>query len=325
MTVTGKPGGRHSRAPQPRRTWRGKRLIAILATLIVMAAIVTFAAVFTYDHAPRRAARPTMQTPSRPPAPMAPEPSSPAASPPPPPSNDPLAADFALLETKVKAKLGVVVSAVGNGQNFTTLGEWKEGPAWSTIKVPLVIAAYRQQNPQQVTDAMRAAITESDNAAAESVWAQLGEPQTAGQKVEQVLRETGDPTAVQWKRVRPPYTAFGQTIWSLTNQVRFIAGAFCNSKNDPIFALMGQVVANQTWGIGDIAGTQFKGGWGPSPSGNYLVRQIGILTTPTGKIAVAIAAEPASGQFNDGTRALGEVASWLTQHFGSLPAGKCGE
>lgn len=299
-------------------------MIAILATLTVMAAIVTFAAVFTYHHVPRRVARPTTQTPTHPPAPVASQPSAPMASPPPPASNDPLAAEFAQLQARVNAKLGVVVSAVGGGQSFTTLGEWKEGKAWSTIKVPLVIAAYRQQNPQQVTDAMRAAITESDNAAAESVWAQLGEPQTAGQKVEQVLREAGDPTTVEWKRVRPPYTAFGQTDWSLTNQVRFLASAFCNSKNDPIFALMGQVVANQSWGIGDIAGTQFKGGWGPSPSGNYLVRQIGILTTPTGKIAVAIAAEPASGQFNDGTKALGEVATWLTQHFGSLPAGKCG-
>lgn len=325
MTVTGKPGGRHSRAPQTRPSWRGKRVVAILATLIVMAAIVTFTALFTYHHTPRPAAKPSNQTPTKPPAPVASQPSAPAAAPPPPASNDPLAADFASLQAKVNAKLGVVVGAVGGGQNITTLGEWKEGKAWSTIKVPLVIAAYRQQDPQQVTDAMRAAITESDNAAAESVWAQLGEPQVAGQKVEQVLRETGDPTTVEWKRVRPPYTAFGQTDWSLSNQVRFLASAACDSKNDPIFALMGQVVANQSWGIGNIPGTQFKGGWGPSPSGKYLVRQIGILTTPTGKIAVAIAAEPASGQFDDGTKALGEVANWLTKHLGSLPAGKCSE
>jgi hypothetical protein len=299
-------------------------VIAILATLIVMAAIVTFTAVFTYHHVSQPSARPTTQTPAKPPAPVASQPSAPNASPPLAAPTDPLAAEFAKLEAKLNAKVGVVVGAVGNGQNFTTLGEWKEGPAWSTIKVPLVIAAYRQQDPQQVTDAMRAAITESDNAQAESVWAQLGEPQAAGQKVEQVLRETGDPTTVEWRRVRPPYTAFGQTTWSLTNQVRFLANAFCNKKNDPIFALMGQVEANQSWGIGDIAGTEFKGGWGPSPSGKYLVRQIGILTTPTGKLAVAIAAEPASGQFTDGTKDLGEVANWLKEHFGALPAGQCG-
>jgi hypothetical protein len=87
---------------------------------------------------------------------------------------------------------------------------------------------------------------------------------------------------------------------------------------------MGQVEPNQTWGIGDIRGAEFKGGWGPSPAGKYLVRQIGVLTTPAGKLAVAIAAEPVSGSFDDGTHDLGEVAKWLSDHFGALAAGQCG-
>jgi hypothetical protein len=296
--------------------------MAILATLIVMAAIVTLSAVFAYDHAPQSATRPPTQTQASPP----PSPAAPAtmASTPQAAPNDPLTADFAQLKSRVNAKVGIVISAVGNGQAPKALGEWTEGPAWSTIKVPLVIAAYRQQNPQEITDTMRTAITESDTAAAERIWAQLGEPVAAGQKVQQILQETGDPTVVEYRKVRPEFTSFGQTIWSLTNQVRFIASASCNSKNDPIFALMGQVVPNQSWGIGGIPGTQFKGGWGPGPSGKYLVRQMGILTTPAGKIAVAIAAEPASGQFNDGIKDLDEVATWLTEHVGALPAGKCG-
>jgi hypothetical protein len=76
--------------------------------------------------------------------------------------------------------------------------------------------------------------------------------------------------------------------------------------------------------LGHIHGTQFKGGWGPSTSGKYLVRQIGVLTTPAGKIAVAIAAEPASGSFDDGTHDLDEVTTWLSQHLGALPVGQCG-
>jgi hypothetical protein len=55
----------------------------------------------------------------------------------------------------------------------------------------------------------------------------------------------------------------------------------------------------------------------------YLVRQIGVLTAPAGKIAVAIAAEPASGSFDDGTKDLNEVAKWLTEHLGALPVGQC--
>ena len=133
-------------------------------------------------------------------------------------------------------------------------GDWQEGPAWSTSKVPLVIAAYRQGNPPQVTGMMKAAITESDNAAAESLWEQLGDPAAAAQRVQQILQETGDPTAIESRKLRPEFTAFGQTIWSLANQVRFTATAVCNSANDPIFKLMGQVEPNQTWGIGGIAG-----------------------------------------------------------------------
>ena len=194
-----------------------------------------------------------------------------------------------------------------------TWGDWQEGPAWSTIKVPLVIAAYRQGNPLQITGMMKAAITESDNAAAESLWAQLGDPPVAAQRVQQILQETGDPTIVESRRLRTEFTAFGQTIWSLTNQIRFVAAAACDTANAPIFHLMGQVAPNQTWGIGDIPGTEFKGGWGPSPSGKYLVRQIGVLTTPAGKVAVAIAAEPASGSFDDGTHDLGEAGQVADQ------------
>jgi hypothetical protein len=49
---------------------------------------------------------------------------------------------------------------------------------------------------------MTLAITESDNAAAESIWGRLGDPVTAAHKVEDVLRQTGDPTIVQSQRVR---------------------------------------------------------------------------------------------------------------------------
>jgi hypothetical protein len=292
------------------------RVIAIVATLVVMAAIVTLTAIFTYRHTagPSSSQRPSTQTPVAPPSPPA------HAA---PTNSVTLATEFTQLENNLHAKTGVVVSAVGNGQTPTTLGDWQQGPAWSTIKVPLVIAAYRQQQPPKITDAMKAAITESDNAAAESLWEQLGDPTTAARRVQQILQETGDKTTVESRKVRPEYTAFGQTIWSLVDQVRFTAGAFCNRENDPIFNLMSQVEPDQRWGIGGIPDTEFKGGWGPLPSGKYLVRQIGVLTTPAGKIAVAIAAEPASGSFDDGIQDLKDVAKWLTDHLGALPAGQC--
>jgi hypothetical protein len=234
-----------------------------------------------------------------------------------------LTADFARLETKLRAVVGIAVNAVGNGQAPITLGDWQSGSAWSTIKVPLIIAALREENPPKVTDAMTAAITESDNAAAESIWASLGDPVTAAGKVEAVLRQTGDSTTVQSQKVRPEFSAFGQTDWSLTDQSRFTSVALCNKANAPIFALMGRVKPDQRWGIGTVEDAQFKGGWGPSPTGSYLVRQMGVLAAPNGRIAVALAAQPASGKFDDGTAALTEMATWLTAHLGALPAGQC--
>src|SRR5579875_2751402 len=232
-----------------------------------------------------------------------------------------LAADFADLETKLHAVAGVALSAVGSAQGPMTLGHWQSGPAWSTMKVPLAIAALREEDPPKVTDAMNTAITQSDNAAAESLWQSLGDPGTAARKVEAVLRECGDPTVVQSHRVRPEFTAFGQTQWPLAEQARFISTAVCDNRNAPIFALMNDITADQCWGIGVIPGARFKGGWGPSPSGNHLVRQMGLLNTPTGTTAVALAAQPVSGSFEEGTQVLTAIADWLAAHLRALPSG----
>src|ERR1700756_4195031 len=279
------------------------RALAVVMTLVVGAAIVALTAVFTYRHTDRHVVVAPSST-RRLPAP-APAPTAPATATTKNPEG--LAAEFSQLATSLQAKMGIAISAVGDGQSATAWGDWQGGAAWAPIKVPLVIAVYRRQEPRKVTPLMKAAITESDNTAAESLWEQLGDPPTAAEQVQQVLRQTGDPTTVESRKVRPEFSAFGQTIWSLDNQVRFTASAFCDSENSPIFDLMSQVTADQNWGIGQIPGTQFKGGWGPSPSGKYLVRQIGVLTTPAGKAAVAIAAEPASGSFEDGTRDLNQV------------------
>lgn len=234
-----------------------------------------------------------------------------------------LAAEFARLQPQLHAVVGIALSGVGPGQEPITLGEWQSGPAWSTIKVPLIIAALREEQPPRVTEAMTAAIVESDNAAAESIWESLGSPADAAGKVEAVLRQAGDPTIVQSQRVRPEFSASGQTDWPLTDQVKFTSVAVCDNENDPVFDLMGRVESDQRWGIGTIANSRLKGGWGPSPTGGYLVRQIGVLTTPTGMVSVALAALPDSGKFEDGTAALTTMANWLSQRLGALTAGHC--
>ncbi|MGB6513220.1 MAG: hypothetical protein WBF57_09565 [Mycobacterium sp.] len=245
------------------------------------------------------------------------------SSPPSPALAQKLAGEFNQLENSLHATMGLVVSSVGANPKQLVLGEWTSGPAWSTVKVPLTITALGEEHPPVVTDSMRTAITESDSAAAESIWEKLGDPVTAAHKVENVLSKYGDPTTVEWRKMRPEFTAFGQTIWSLTNQARFTAAAVCDTANAPIFTLMGQVENDQRWGVGFIPNTRFKGGWGPSPTGSYLVRQLGVLKMPTGLTAIAVATQPASGLFTDGTQELTEVSKWLSQHMAALPVGRC--
>jgi hypothetical protein len=309
---------RHERPSGTR--WSAGRVITLAVAVCLVLTSCASSKHSSAPASPSPAPNPsTRQTAFAPPLPgTTTAPASPAAG-----AGTPLAAEFAELENKLNAKMGIAISAVGANPKQLVLGDWTSGPAWSTSKVPLTITALREENPPTVTDSMRAAITESDNAAAESIWEKLGDPVTAAHKIEAVLAKYGDPTTVEWRRLRPPFTAFGQTIWSLTNQARFTAAAVCDSSNVPIFTLMAQVESGQSWGLGIIPDTRFKGGWGPSPSGNYLVRQLGVLKMQTGLTAVAVATEPASGSFNDGTQELTEVSNWLTSHMAELPTGQC--
>lgn len=232
-------------------------------------------------------------------------------------------APFAGLHCTVSARVGIAASAVGGSAAPLAMGDWHSGPAWSTIKVPMVLAVLRAPGASGVTPEMAAAITLSDNTAADLVWSSLGDPAAAAGKVEGVLAEFGDPTVVQQHRVRPEYSAFGQTDWSLGNQSRFLAAAAYDPRNDPVMALMAAVSSDQMWGLGEIPGARIKGGWGPSVSGKYLVRQIALIPTLSGFSAVAVAAQPDSGTYQDGVACLTEVTDWVRAHQNELPAGRC--
>jgi hypothetical protein len=290
--------------------------------------IVAAGAIVTFYVSPT----PAPVRPSTPPSPLsasanssAPPLAAPTATAVPNPTG--LVGEFAKFQAGLHAKVGVVVRPVGTGSAApVALGgpDFADQPAWSTIKVPLVIASMRQRSTDHPTTAMVAAITESDNAAAEAIWEGLGDPVTAAADVGKVLHDTGDPTMVESRKLRPEYTAFGQTDWSLTNQVKFLAAAACDPRNQPVLDLMGQVSGDQRWGVGSLPGAKLKGGWGPAPSGRYLVRQIGVVSAgERGSTVVAMAAEPASGSFADGTRALSQIGGWLHARLDGLPAAKC--
>ena len=233
-----------------------------------------------------------------------------------------LAAEFGALESTAGGPIGLALVPVGAGAS-TVLGTWTSGAAWSTVKVPLAVAALRRGGDTALVDAT-AAIESSDNAAAEALWGSLGDSAAAGAAVESVLRQGGDTaTAVQRERIRPEFSAFGQTEWSTQDQATFAAGLSCIPDAAPVVEMMNSVLPEQQWGLAKLSDAAFKGGWGPSVRGGYDVRQVGIVTTVAGRVGVAIAAQPNSGSFTDGTAMLDAVGGWLESHSAQLPAGHC--
>lgn len=82
--------------------------------------------------------------------------------------------------------------------------------SWSTSKVPLAIAALRAQPDLAPTAA--AAITVSDNAAAQAPWCTLGGGDAAAAAVQSVIAESGEQIAVPAIVTRPGFSVLGQTL-----------------------------------------------------------------------------------------------------------------
>lgn len=250
-------------------------------------------------------------TPTHPDQPPAPAPEAAAAN--------PLKASFGELAGSIPATVGIAFAPVG-GDPVSTLGAWSTGVAWSTIKVPLAIAALRVDRDTAQPLVVKA-ITQSDNAAAEQLWSQLGSPDQAAPQVQNILREGGDATTtVESRRLRPPFTAFGQTQWTLGLQARFAAHLPCLADAGPIVELMRQLIPEQRWGLA-AAGAAAKGGWGPGRAEGYLVRQFGIVPTDSGAVGVALAADAST--FDAGRDAVERMAQWVIAHKAELPAGRC--
>jgi hypothetical protein len=238
-------------------------------------------------------------------------------------------ASFQSLERTLGGTSGVTVSGVGLARPTVMVGTLRQGVAWSTIKVPIALAVEARFGgaPPSSTQALfTRAITASDNAAAEELWGSLGPPDLAAGQVERVLATTGDTTRVETRVLRPGFTSFGQTNWSLIAQQRFIAGLRCLPNSRQVLTLMQEIEPDQRWGLGTLGGAEFKGGWGPDPSGRYLVRQMGIVRLGNGRLlATSIATVPADGSFATGTANLSQIARWLSSHVnvGGVPPSRC--
>jgi hypothetical protein len=239
------------------------------------------------------------------------------------------ARSFDELLARIGGQAGLAYAPVGRPSQVHILGDLPGGVAWSTIKVPLALAVVWQDRGKRtgrIAQLMRMAIEVSDNEAATELWRHLGPPGTAAAKVDAVLRDAGDSTTmVQSQEVRPPYTPFGQTWWSIGDQARFAASLPCLPDSEPVLQLMGRVTPSQRWGAGVLPSTAgFKGGWGPGTDGKYLVRQLAVIRLSNGQEAgVAMASVPADGSYQTGTQNLNTIAEWAATHIRKAGASGC--
>lgn len=245
----------------------------------------------------------------------------PASDQPPAPDPPQDAEAFDRIAADLPAGSGLAMAPVGRPDLVRTAGDPGPEVAWSTVKVPLAIAALRAR--PGLTDVAQQAITVSDNAAAETLWSALGgEPGAAA--VEAVMARAGDGTTrVPTSRLRPGYSIFGQTRWVLADQARFAAGLACLPDADPVLGMMTRIDPSQQWGLGRVPGAAFKGGWGPTADGTgYLVRQFGVIASDDGLVGVAISTH--APDLGSGAAQLSGIGDRIAAEVGNIGGGECG-
>jgi hypothetical protein len=234
--------------------------------------------------------------------------------------------DFTGLENQLPGEVGVTIGPPGESSALVA-GSLVSGPAWSTIKVPISLAVLEDAGgpaglSSSQSAAIRAALTVSDNEAAEALFAELarehGGVSGAASAVGAVLRDAGDTTTVISTQGRDGFSPYGQTEWSLPLQHLFISRLAAGCVADPasrdyVLGLMGEV-SSDLWGLGSIGlPVRWKGGWGPGIDGRYLVRQMGLVQVDGGEAVVTLAAIPTDGSFETAQSMASSLAEWLAE------------
>ncbi|WP_066530422.1 serine hydrolase [Corynebacterium bouchesdurhonense] len=269
---------------------------------------------------------PTLQEPSTPSAPVDPvrtEAAGEGAS----ASNAPLEAELKAIAEEVAAEYGGRLGiAVAGEAGVVSAGDAEATPAWSTIKVPIAVAALRADAGLYASAA--SAITVSDNTAAENLYLAAGPG-----AVNAVLAEAGLAVPLNTEVVRPEFSTFGQTLLTPAHEAQLAGSLACVDGAGDVLELMGAIDPGQAWGLGVLPGSiapissstspgaRFKGGWGPGVDGAYQVRQLGLFSLADATFAAAaLSAFPADGSFTTGQQMLTAAAGRLAQLEGLPPA-----
>ena len=178
---------------------------------------------------------------------------------------------------KYHAKVGVAISA---GDDAIAVGDKGKGPVWSTIKVPIAIAALKDGADKSLVDL---AIKESDNDAAYSLWSQVQWHEGSADKaVEELLEDYGSHADIH-------NTAFGYSTWSLKDQAVFGAELPCIEEADYVHKVLKDIVSWQKIGLSKEKRTRAKSGWGLDEDENeYTYRQFGVHEVTGKRVGVAL-------------------------------------
>ena len=191
-----------------------------------------------------------------------------------------LAAAMEQIVSDVEEEYAATVSlaVVGDTDEHLAGAEGAE-PAWSTIKVPIAIAALRDGADETLVDA---AIKESDNDAAYALWQQV--EWTEGSAIESIEKLLND-----FESDVDMDQAFGMSTWKVKDQARFASRLGCVPESEYVYDAMHDIVEWQKWGLSGLDDVHSKGGWGLDDSdGEYTSRQMGVMPVDGGEVGIAI-------------------------------------
>src|SRR3954466_16229533 len=107
-----------------------------------------------------------------------------------------------------------------SGGAIESFGEIRAARAWSTMKVPVIVACITSGEADWHD--IELAITRSDNDAALRRWRALDDGPA---QVEAVLRRAGDPETVLEREADPRgWSPFGRTVWTLAAGAALLPG-----------------------------------------------------------------------------------------------------
>lgn len=178
---------------------------------------------------------------------------------------------------KYHAQVGVAISA---SDDTIAAGDKGDGPVWSTIKVPIAIAALKDGADKSLVDL---AIKESDNDAAYSLWSQVQWYEGSADKaVRDLLDDHGSHADIH-------DTAFGYSTWPLKDQAVFGAQLPCIEEADYVHKVLKDIVSWQKVGLSKEKQTRAKSGWGLDDEENeYTYRQFGVHEVAGKRVGIAL-------------------------------------